>query len=311
MDKENLVKHYWDCASALEPETHTHKLLKSYYMTICRKLAKSSISMPKEKFSRNMMCRHCSSKWNESDFQMKLKPQQIAHSTKARKQIEKLYDAKKSTENRRALTRKQRKRAKWLSKRVLNSVEIQCELCKHKTKLPMQKPSRKERDSKMTEVTELDEILVPETVTPAPVKNKKKKKKNKDKTAGLKLDKVQVNAAKISAPNKDVAPTKPHTNAASITTDTPKGAAANAKPQSNNKSANKADATKKQAKPTAKLSQPLKAKKKNAKAAAAPNIQSKTQQKNSLLQLAAMLKAQTANKSGENSAHRRLESLLK
>lgn len=34
MSTENTVKLLWDCANALDAETHTNKLLKSYYMLV-------------------------------------------------------------------------------------------------------------------------------------------------------------------------------------------------------------------------------------------------------------------------------------
>ncbi|XP_011192721.2 uncharacterized protein LOC105218685 [Zeugodacus cucurbitae] len=308
MSAESLVKHYWDCARVLEPEGHTRKLLKSYFMTKCRKLAKSTIWMPKEKFSTHTMCPRCSSKWNETNYKMFLKPQQIAYSTKARKQIEKLQEAKTSIENRRALTRKQRKRAKWLQKRVLNSVVIQCELCAHKTKIEMQKPNKTESNNETTDTTELEDIVPTETVAPTPVNLKKKKKKNKDKTAGLKLDKSKNLATKNNEVQNKTSVNKQVVPAATI------------KLQPSNKVVAKVNPTNKVAakptKPTAILSQPLKAKKqKQQKAKPAnnttPKVQSKTQQQNSLLQLAALLKSQTAAKTGANATQKRLESLLK
>nr|XP_014098944.2 uncharacterized protein LOC106623845 [Bactrocera oleae] len=236
---------------------------------------------------------------------MFLKPQQIAYSTKAKKQIEKLHEAKTSIEKRRALTRKQRKRAKWLQKRVLSSVVIECELCKHKTSIEMQKPSKTGRDSENTETADLEETATPESITPTPVDAKKKKKKNKDKTAGLKLDKSK-NLTKTN--NKIQAKTsviKQNVPAATI------------KPLPSNKVVTKVNPSNKvTTKSTTNLSQPLKTKKRKQKKAKTTNIatkllQSKTQQQNSLLQLAALLKSQTATKSAANATQKRLESLLK
>ncbi|XP_053963561.1 uncharacterized protein LOC128866682 [Anastrepha ludens] len=306
MNTENIVKHYWDCAAALKPETHTHKLLKSYYMTLCCRRAKASINLPREKFSRHTMCPRCSSKWDETNFQMKLKPQQVALTTKVKKQLEKLYEANKSTESRRTITKKQRKRAKWLRKRVLSNVEMQCELCQHKTLLTLHKPSRGERESRTLETAELEESTIVETV-PAPTPVKTKKNKSKDKTAGLKLDNVQTHAAKKVTPNKDANQRRSNQKTAAVIV----------KPQANNKSVSKtAAAPKQQAKHAANLTQPLKSKKKkqHTKVVAAPvaqNVKSKTQKQNSLLQLAALLKAQTTSKAGANVAQKKLESLLK
>ncbi|CAD7014487.1 unnamed protein product [Ceratitis capitata] len=298
MRSESLIKHYWDCAGTLDSEHHTHKLLKSYYMTICRKLAKTSVWMPKEKFSRNTMCRRCSSKWNETNFRMKLNPQEITYSAKAKRQIEKLYNAKSGIENRRALTRKQRKRAKWLKKRVMNSVEIQCELCQHKTRIEMHKPNKREPESG-TMKCNADENDLPELITSTPVtaKTKKKKNKSKDKTAGLKIEKVQMVTSKNVTAN--IVDNKNRIN--NIKKQEHSVPIANTQ-QPHKKSIIKADV-----KTTTNLSQPLKAKKQKKKAktfptAAAPKIQSKTQQQNSILQLAALLKAQ--NKPGPNATQK-------
>ncbi|XP_067630390.1 uncharacterized protein [Eurosta solidaginis] len=311
MDKENVIKHYWECASALEPATHTHKLLKSYYMTICRKLANSGIQMPQEKFSHSTMCARCCSKWNETDYRMRLKPQEIAKSTKAKKQIAKLNEPRSGIEQCRVLTRKQRKRAKWLQKRVGNSMEMQCEFCQHKTTIEMNKPSRKERELRKSKVTDLDEQkqttckAVPSTAVK--IKNKKKKK-NKDKSAGIKVEKGQ--AVVLHKIKPKVEPSQNETKYDGDRTTkiealkqkrqkvASQGVILNVqKPVVPNKSAQN-------------LIQPLKAKKKKKKTPT-PNALSKTKQQNSLLQLAALLKAQTTNKSCAKGTQNRLELLLK
>ncbi|XP_049308214.1 uncharacterized protein LOC125777427 [Bactrocera dorsalis] len=307
MSAETKVKYLWDCAKVLEPENHTKKLLKSYFMTNCRKLAKANIYLPKDKFSQNTMCPRCCSKWSETNYKMFLKPQQIAYSTKAKKQIEKLNEAKTSIEKRRALTRKQRKRAKWLQKRVLSSVVIECELCQHKTSIKLEKPGKTENDSENKDNIDLEEIATPESITTTLVNAKKKKKKIKDKTAGLKVDKTK-NLTKLND-KKQIEP--------SILKQKVPTATNTSKPQPINKVAAKINPSNKATtKPTTNLGQPLKAKKQKQKKAKPTNIatkavQSKTQQQNSLLQLAALLKSQTATKSATNATQKRLESLLK
>lgn len=300
MTAENKVKYYWDCARVLEPDGHTKKVLKSYFMTNCRKLAKSSICMPKEKFSQNTMCPRCCSKWSETNYKMFLNPQQITYSTKAKKQIQKLQEAKTSIEKRRALTRKQRKRAKWLQKRVMSSVIIECELCQHRTKIELNKPGKKETDSENIDTVDLDESVPPESITTTPINTKKKKKKTKDRTAGLKLDKN-----KNLTENNNKIQTKTGINKQEVP-------AATIKPQPSNKVVAKVIPSNKAAgKPNSSLSQSLKAKKQKQKKSKPTKIQSKTQQQNSLLKLAALLKSQTVTKSAANASQKRLESLLK
>ncbi|XP_055852479.1 translation initiation factor IF-2 [Episyrphus balteatus] len=167
---EQIVKLLWNQANVLQQKNHTVQLLRSFYLTTCKKIAKHDVRLPAEKFAPSVMCPKCSSIWSESKFSLSLKPLRI-HSKKAEKLVDKLNKDQKS------LSKKQKKRAKWLKKKICNTVEIKCEFCQTKTKQTLIRTKVK---LKIEEKEPKIEI---------PIK-KKKKKKSKDKSAGLKLDRL-------------------------------------------------------------------------------------------------------------------------
>lgn len=176
---EQTLKLQWNQANAITQNSHTTQLLRSFYITNCKKIAKYDIKLPALQFAPSVMCPKCSSIWSESTFSMVSKPLQI-RSRKAEKLVEKLNSHQKD------LTRKQKKRAKWLKKKIYNNVVIKCEFCKNKTVQLLQRSKPK---LKVEEKTSDIEVAV-----------KKKKKKSKDKSAGLKLDKVIVQQTQPKKP---------------------------------------------------------------------------------------------------------------
>ncbi|XP_055904352.1 ribosomal L1 domain-containing protein CG13096 [Eupeodes corollae] len=186
---EKKVKLLWNQANILPQENHTIQLLRSFYLTTCKKLGSYDAKLPALTFVPSVMCPKCSSIWSESKFSLSLKPLRI-HSQKAEKLVEKLKTDQKS------LSRKQKKRAKWLKKKICNNVEITCEFCKLKTKQALIKTKEKIK----TEEKE-PEIEIPT----------KKKKKKKDKSAGLKLDKV-IKPPVTLQPQSQPHPKKPNPN---------------------------------------------------------------------------------------------------
>ncbi|XP_075164947.1 uncharacterized protein LOC142237496 [Haematobia irritans] len=286
-EAENKASLFWNCSMALQPEAHTHKLLKSYYMNMCRKYIRNAVQIPKEKFAATRMCSHCGSFWSESDFKLKLKSQHITMKGKTKRLIEKLNTTKEPGQ-RGSLSGKQRKRAKWLQKRATQYMEIKCDLCQHISKIKMEKPKNKPKkvvDAEDADVlmVEQEESLRAENDTKSKVK---KKKKNKNKLAGLKLP---LEMQQDKKPENAKTPQKPQQTSSSVVA-TPKT-------------------------PTLKT-QPSKSKKKNISGNTtnpsnnANKVVSKTQQQNSLLQLAALLKKNSTSNE-KTSAQKRLESLLK
>uniref|UniRef100_A0A1A9VL16 Uncharacterized protein n=1 Tax=Glossina austeni TaxID=7395 RepID=A0A1A9VL16_GLOAU len=305
MSVENTVKLLWNCAAALEPKTHAHKLLKSYYINNCRSIANTKLQMPKEKFGTSQMCSHCGCFWHESEFKLKPQSQQVPVRTKALKLIAKLEETNQE-HSQNVLRGKQRRRAKWLKKRITNYMKVKCELCHHTTLIKMEKPQTKKRLNKNANLPMEEE----ETVSDVHLKSIKKKKNKANKNAGLNIPKQHceqekqqsVKAQTVLIKSKpSVAATK-QINETKFVSKQP-----TVKPKSNNtritqSPATKANSNKKhKSKQSSKISTPPVA------------VQSKTQRKNSLLQLAALLKQQTTSDGTETakSTQKRLEALLK
>ncbi|XP_005179021.1 uncharacterized protein LOC101893795 [Musca domestica] len=298
--RESKASLFWNCSTALKPETHVHKLLKSYYMNMCRKLVRNTIQIPKEKFASTQMCSHCGLFWSESEFRMKLKSQHVTVKGKTKRLIEKLQKSKEP-DQKDLLTGKQRKRAKWLQKRATQHIEIKCDQCQHKSIVKLDKPKKKAK--KVDDVADVQQeaIALDEN---GPKSKPKKKKKNKDKVAGLKipLDKQQEkplqqqNTNKPKTPQKEKPPT--------MTSPCPAPTAQTPKVAQQLTQTNK---TKKKKKPSNATTTP---KASNNNSNKVQKVVSKTQQQNSLLQLAALLKNNSSN-SGKNSTQNRLEALLK
>uniref|UniRef100_A0A1B0AXF9 Uncharacterized protein n=1 Tax=Glossina palpalis gambiensis TaxID=67801 RepID=A0A1B0AXF9_9MUSC len=307
MSVENTVKLLWDCAAALEPKTHAHKLLKSYYINNCRTIANTKLQMPKEKFGTSQMCSHCGCFWHESEFKLKPHSQQVPVTAKALKLIAKLEETNQE-HYKNVLTGKQRRRAKWLKKRITNYMKVKCELCQHKTLIKMEKPQKKKRLNKNANLPIEEE----ETVSDVHLKSIKKKKNKANKNAGLNKPKQHFDQEKhlpVKTPTALI-PSKPSVEA---TKQINKTKFVSKQPTVKSKS-NNARITQSQS-PATKVNSSKKHKSKQSSKISTPPVavQSKTQRKNSLLQLAALLKQQTTSNRTETakSTQQRLEALLK
>ncbi|KAI9577608.1 uncharacterized protein LOC119641379 [Glossina fuscipes] len=307
MSVENTVKLLWDCAAALEPKTHAHKLLKSDYINNCRTIANTKLQMPKEKFGTSQMCSHCGCFWHESEFKLKPHSQQVPVRAKALKLIAKLEETNQE-HYKNVLTGKQRRRAKWLKKRITNYMKVKCELCQHKTLIKMEKPQKKKRLNKNANLPIEEE----ETVSDVHLKSIKKKKNKANKNAGLNKPKQHFDQEKhlpVKTPTVLI-PSKPSVEA---TKQINKTKFVSKQPTVKSKS-NNARITQSQS-PATKVNSSKKHKSKQSSKISTPPVavQSKTQRKNSLLQLAALLKQQTTSNRTETakSTQQRLEALLK
>ncbi|KAL9917574.1 uncharacterized protein ACN427_000304 isoform 1-T5 [Glossina fuscipes fuscipes] len=307
MSVENTVKLLWDCAAALEPKTHAHKLLKSDYINNCRTIANTKLQMPKEKFGTSQMCSHCGCFWHESEFKLKPHSQQVPVRAKALKLIAKLEETNQE-HYKNVLTGKQRRRAKWLKKRITNYMKVKCELCQHKTLIKMEKPQKKKRLNKNANLPIEEE----ETVSNVHLKSIKKKKNKANKNTGLNKPKQHFDQEKhlpVKTPTVLI-PSKPSVEA---TKQINKTKFVSKQPTVKSKS-NNARITQSQS-PATKVNSSKKHKSKQSSKISTPPVavQSKTQRKNSLLQLAALLKQQTTSNRTETakSTQQRLEALLK
>lgn len=180
MTIENKIKFLWDCSRSLVADKQTHKLLKSNYMNNCRNISKTTLQIPREKFAVSQMCPFCSSFWSESEFSLKLNSQQVANNSKTRKLID-MLDKSKDVNFKGNLSRKQINRAKWLKKRLTNSIEINCYQCKRKSLVKMEKP-----ENKIKETTEINTQFQNTDNLKDQIK-KPKKKKIKCERSGLKI----------------------------------------------------------------------------------------------------------------------------
>lgn len=286
------------------------------------------------------MCQMCGSLWHRSDFDMKLKPQRLRNRTKYLKLIEK-FDASKP-EISSGLSQKQRRRAKWLKKRLGSFVDITCKQCNHKSSIKLNKPLVRR---KLKGKEEKNKKIVT-TILLAEQQRQKKGKKPKDKNAGLKLPVLRKPEMLVQISRrtdlqddqrKETITTnntlqKSTNNVAKLTNcnlklthNSTKSVNKTTKPTNNRLKATNSDSrTMKQVpKNTNKLQVNAKGQQSNGRTslnnnsnckksvpAAKTKTISKTQQKNSILQLAALLKKKTSN-FNQGLDHNRLSLLLK
>ncbi|ALC42032.1 CG1360 [Drosophila busckii] len=275
MAEEKKVNLLWSCAHALSTETHAERLLKSYYINTCRKLAKHNVVMPEDSVGPGRMCRRCGNEWSDGHYQLNIKPQRLAQNAKRRRLIAQLEAAKTNQQKGTGkLSTVARKRAKWLKKRMGSYMAVNCAICGHKTMLPLEKPKKRKQQPSET-------IKTATVAAPAGPK-KKKKHKNKDIKA-------------TAQTQQRAAPTSTTTTA---TMKKPPIAAAG---QSNKQKKQKKKKTAQSTTPTGSSS---------SRASGAPKVQSKTQKHNALLQLAAQLQKQVAQ-SASKTPQSRLQALLK
>ncbi|XP_032585479.1 uncharacterized protein LOC6579333 [Drosophila mojavensis] len=175
---EKTVNHLWNCAKELGVETHTERLLKSYYINTSRKLARHNVQLPEENIGPARMCARCGSQWSDGQYKLHLQPQRLASNAKRRRLIAQL-EVVKAKQQRGGLSTGARKRAKWLKKCMASKMAVQCELCQHKTMLPLEKPKKRDKAKTMQPAA-----AAAETSTTT-VRNKQHK--NKDINARLKM----------------------------------------------------------------------------------------------------------------------------
>ncbi|XP_030387399.1 uncharacterized protein LOC115634014 isoform X2 [Scaptodrosophila lebanonensis] len=262
----------WDCANALTTETHTERLLKSYYINTCRKLARHNTQLPADTFGPARMCARCGNQWSDGNNQLHLRPQRLTDRAKYRKLVAKLDATDKDKQLKGTLSTKQRKRAKWIKKRLASNVEVNC-FCGHKTFLTLEKPKKPEKTTRS--------------------------EKNAPKTKAAELNKKSKNTiinTKLKKPKSEKQKTPLKPTASALVSHSPKNPPKKLKkeiPQKNGAKANKKKMV--APRPTAKD---------------ASKTQSKTQKQNALLQLAAQLKTQ-ATKNAMKTQQSRLEAFLK
>ncbi|KAH8372619.1 hypothetical protein KR009_001277, partial [Drosophila setifemur] len=176
----------WNCASKLASESHTERLLKSYYITTMRKLARHNVQLPEDSFGKARMCSRCGNQWADGHNELQLQPQGVRQSAKNRRLVARL-DTAKDKRQRGDISSGARIRAKWLKKHMASYMAVDCEVCHHKTMLPLEK-GQKRASPKAKEETMAIELPA------AACFNKKKIKKmsqNKDVNAGLKIPQQQ------------------------------------------------------------------------------------------------------------------------
>ncbi|XP_031617516.1 uncharacterized protein LOC116337244 [Contarinia nasturtii] len=159
-------------ASLLPNANFAHKLLKSYYLTKCKKLVHSNPNQSKTQLNEEEMCRKCSSPWWDTNYSLSIAPVKVTK-RKAQK-LQKQIDDK---------SKRKGPLAKKLSKKLNNIVTIKCDLCKNKNKVILYKKSvleSKLQKSETTQTKRQSELIV----TPQQPSSSKKKRK-KDKNAGL------------------------------------------------------------------------------------------------------------------------------
>ncbi|XP_043640753.1 uncharacterized protein LOC122611614 [Drosophila teissieri] len=271
MGDQKTVDLLWNCASKLTDQAHTVRILKSYYITTCKKLARHNVQLPDDSFGSARMCSRCGNQWTDGRYQLHLQPQELKQSAKNRRLIARL-EAVNSKLAKGEMTSGARKRGKWLKKRMASKMAVDCDVCHHKTMLDLEK-GRKRAKVKDTERTMAATQLAPAVQNDKKAKRKKSQAPNKDINAGLKIRLQQ--KAPQQQPPKSSAPSKKASQPVGIVAQNPS--------QTSNK---------KKKKP------------------AAPKTQSKTQKQNVLLQLAAQLKS-NAFKDASKSQHNRLQEFLK
>ncbi|XP_039479542.1 uncharacterized protein LOC120444085 [Drosophila santomea] len=276
MSDQKTVDLLWNCASKLTDQTHTERILKSYYITTCRKLARHNVQLPEDSFGSARMCSRCGNQWTNGSYQLQLQPQELKQSAKNRRLIARL-EAVNSKLAKGEMTSGARKRGKWLKKRMASNMAVDCDVCHHKTMLALEK-GRKRAKVKDTEGTVAATQLAPAVQNNKKAKKKKSQAPNKDINAGLKI-RMQQKAPQQELPKSSAPPKK---------ASQPVGIVAQNPSQTSKKK------KKKPAQP----------------APAAPKTQSKTQKQNVLLQLAAQLKS-NAFKDASKSQQNRLQEFLK
>ncbi|EDW02217.1 uncharacterized protein LOC6560919 [Drosophila grimshawi] len=283
MSEEKTVNLLWNCAKELTTQTHAERLLKSYYINTCRKVARHNVQLPEEIVGPARMCARCGNQWCDGNYRLQLRPQRLANNAKRRRQIAQLDAANAKREERGTLSRGARKRAKWLKKRMVSNMALNCEFCGHKTMLPLEKPKIRAKNDSTQKTMAAAHTTTITIAKAAPATSKRKKKnKNKDINAGLKLQQQEQQSKK--------APTAPTKNTATTTK--------TSQTQSN-----------KQKKQKSKAATPTPAASSKA-TASSKKMQSKTQKQNALLQLAAQLKTH-ASKNASKTAQNRLQAFLK
>ncbi|XP_055299579.1 uncharacterized protein LOC129567065 [Sitodiplosis mosellana] len=192
-NRRSNVNYLMKAASLLPSQNYAQKLLKSYYLTKCKKLAQSDLAQTKTLLSDEEMCRKCSTPWADAGYSISIAPIKVTQ-RKARKLHKQIEDKSKRKNH----------LAKKFSKRVNNIVTVKCDLCKHKNKVVLYKKSTAEakpqkeqktesQKQQKTVVQKIKPIEAARLPHPAPVKKKKK-----DKNAGLlySLKKDDTNSAK-------------------------------------------------------------------------------------------------------------------
>ncbi|XP_068146385.1 uncharacterized protein [Drosophila tropicalis] len=174
MAEKQTLDFLWKCSLSLSSETQTERMLKSYYITTCRKLAKRNVQLPTNTFGWGQMCARCGNQWNDGNYDLRLKPSSISETPKRLRQVAKLDEVQQKGQDAQTLSRGAKKRAKWLKKRMPSNMIVDCSLCRHKTMLPLEKHKRKRQQ---TEV-EVEQKIIESKDVPA-VNNSKKKKKGK------------------------------------------------------------------------------------------------------------------------------------
>ncbi|EDV36901.1 uncharacterized protein Dana_GF11707 [Drosophila ananassae] len=186
MTDQRTVDLLWNCSKSLTSETHTERLLKSYYINTCRKLARHNVQLPEDSFGPARMCSRCGNQWSDGRYDLHLESQKLRQTAKNRRLIARL-DAVKAKLQRGELSIGARKRAKWLKKRMASHMAVDCDVCRHKTMLPLEKGRKR---AKLQDKEESVVIVQPATAGP-PKKKAKAKAQNKDINAGLKIPQAQ------------------------------------------------------------------------------------------------------------------------
>ncbi|KAH8277594.1 hypothetical protein KR018_001924 [Drosophila ironensis] len=195
MAEQGTVDLLWNCASKLTAASHAERLLKSHYLTTCRRLARHSVQLPEEGFGPARMCARCGTQWTDARYRLLLEPQAVRASAKHRRLVARLEAAKAGKLARGELSAGARKRAKWLKKRTASHVTVDCEVCRHKTMLTLEKGQRRSAKPKAT--VEEDAMEVAQQAATGPNKKKaKKKSQKKDANAGLKIPQQQATGSR-------------------------------------------------------------------------------------------------------------------
>ncbi|EDW35024.1 GL20102 [Drosophila persimilis] len=275
MAEQKTVDFVWNCAHKLEAQSHVERLLKSHYITTCRKFARHNVQLPEDSFGAARICARCGNQWTDGNYQLHLQPQRLADTAKRKRLVAKLEMAKAS-QQKGLLSTGARNRAKWLRKHMASNIVVDCAVCQHKTMLSLEKRKGRKRDKANDEtIASTTPTSLEETAATNQQKGNNKRVLNKDIKAG----------PKIPQQEKAKAPTTP----ARLTKSTHPAAAKHKTPKQKNKT-------------KAAQSAPF--------SGNGTKTQSKTQKQNALLQLAAQLKSH-AFKDASKSQQNRLQAFLK